>query len=89
MLRDASTAHKPVAVCTDLREGHTHLSLSSRRPQIQELAPYGTTAEIVACREDEEGAWFHGPKFVVKFKGRQRFKLLEVTKKVNGYVNYV
>ena len=84
MLRNAFTAHKPIAVCTDLRE--SDILDMPRRPKQEDLSQIGTTADIIACREDEEGSWFHGPRFIVKFLGRQRFRLLEVYKKVNGYV---
>ena len=90
MLRDASTSRKPIAICTDLRGGDGDgIFGGSRRPGQEELAGFGTTADIVAFREDEGGSmWFHGPRFVVKLRGRQRFKLLEVNKKMNGYVIY-
>ena len=85
MLRSAFTSRNPVAVCTDLRDGLHDIFDVPRRPQQEELASVGTTADIVACREDEDGGWFHGPRFTVKFRGRQRFRLLEVHKKSNGY----
>jgi cereblon len=83
MLRSAFTSHTPVAVCTDLRDDH-HFMDVPQRPSLQDLSPMGTTADIVACREDDDGGWFHGPRFIVKFRGRQRFRLLEVHKKLNG-----
>ena len=86
MLRHALTTQQPVAVCADLRD---RLSLMEDdlqvRPKRNELAAIGTTADIVACREDEEGFWFHGPRFIVKFVGRQRFRLMECYKRTNGY----
>ena len=87
MLRDASTARRPIAVCTDMRGGFNGMFGGSRRPEREELAMFGTTADIVAFREDESGGlWLHGPRFVVKLRGRQRFRLLEVHKKMNGYL---
>ena len=48
-----------------------------------ELAVVGTTADIVACKQEEEAYWF-GPRFIVKLMGRQRFRLLEIFKRVDG-----
>ena len=81
MLRDASTRGKSVAICTDLRLRHA--PDHQARPTQQELSQVGTTAEVVAFKE-EESQYYYGPCFVVKFLGRQRFKLLELHKKVNG-----
>ena len=47
----------------------------------------GTTAEVVALREEDddmEVQW--GPCMVVKFLGRQRFRLLETIRRANGLV---
>ncbi|XP_019855683.1 PREDICTED: protein cereblon-like [Amphimedon queenslandica] len=89
MLREASASRKPIAVCTDMRGGEGEgIFGGARRPGREELAEFGTTADIVAFREDEGGSmWFHGPRFVVKLRGRQRFKLLEVNKKMNGMMD--
>ena len=84
MLRDASTKNKPVAVCTDLRLRHA--PDHRPRPMQQELSEVGTTAEVVAFRE-EESQYYYGQCFVVKFLGRQRFKLLELHTRVNGYIH--
>ena len=80
MLRDASTRGKPVAICTDLRLRHT---LGEARPTQQELSEIGTTAEVLAFKE-EESQYFYGQCFVVKFLGRQRYRLLELHRKSNG-----
>lgn len=85
MLRNASTKQKPIAICTDLRRREMYGDLL-RRPTQEELAEYGTTAEIVAFREEAESEYYYGPCFVVKFHGKQRFKLLEVIRKSNGWV---
>ena len=82
VLRDAITRKKPVAIATDLRRRHgEHLA---RRPTKEELAEYGTTAEVVGLREEEQPSWYHTSYLVVKFHGRQRFRLLEVLRRVNG-----
>ena len=39
------------------------------------LATVGTTADILACREDKVPYWYHGPRFIVKFVRRQRFQI--------------
>ena len=83
MLRESLTRHHPVAVATDLRDSTRHDDVPVR-PTIKELATIGTTADILACREDEEPYWYHGPRFIVKFVGRQRFRIIEVFKKTNG-----
>ena len=80
MLRNSSTSNKPVAICTDLRTHHD----VAHRPRLEELATFGTTAEILAFREEDQSEFFYGPCFVVKFLGRQRFRLLEVFRKMNG-----
>ena len=80
MLRGASSSNKPVAICTDLRTHHSQM----RRPNQEELARVGTTAEVVAFREEEESDYYYGPCFVVRFLGRQRFKLLETFRRMNG-----
>ena len=82
MLRDSSTRGKPVAVCTDLRLRHA-LDSRQARPTQQELSEIGTTAEVVAFKE-EELEYYHGDCFIVKFLGRQRFRLLELHRRVNG-----
>ena len=57
-----------------------------RRPSKEELTVLGTTVDIVAFREQEQVEGFHhGPVFIVKFLGRQRFRLLECLRKMNGY----
>ena len=57
-----------------------------RRPSKEELTVLGTTVDIVAFREQEQIEGFHhGPVFIVKFLGRQRFRLLECLRKMNGY----
>ncbi|XP_064399498.1 protein cereblon-like isoform X7 [Halichondria panicea] len=81
MLRDASTRKKTVAVCTDLHLGDRLGGM--RRPTQDELAALGTTAEIVAFRE-EESEYYYGPCFVVRLLGKQRFRLLKVDRRVNG-----
>lgn len=83
MLRDASTRGRPVAVCTDLRYRHTPDLSNQVRPTQQELSEVGTTAEVVAFKE-EEVRYYYGQCFVVKFLGRQRFRLLELYRRVNG-----
>ena len=56
-----------------------------RRPTKEELTVLGTTVDIVAFREQDQVEGFHhGPVFIVKFLGRQRFKLLECHRKFNG-----
>ncbi len=47
------------------------------------MAALGTTAEIVAFRE-EESEYYYGPCFVVRLLGKQRFRLLKVDRRVNG-----
>ena len=85
MLRDSLTRHHPVAITTDLRDTRILRDADVPvRPKQNELATVGTTADILACREDEDPYWYHGPRFIVKFAGRQRFQLLEVFKKTNG-----
>ena len=82
VLRDAITRKKPVAIATDLRLRYgEHLA---RRPTKEELAEYGTTAEVMGLREEEQSDWFYAPFLVVKFHGKQRFRLLEVYRRVNG-----
>ena len=57
-----------------------------RRPKKEELTVLGTTVDIVAFREQEQIEGFHhGPVFIVKFLGRQRFRLIECLRKMNGY----
>ena len=85
MLRDASARNKPVAVITDLRDRHGE-GYQYRRPILEDLAEVGTTAEIVAFREEEESAHIYVPSIVVKFLGRQRFRLIELHRKINGCV---
>ena len=80
MLRGASSNNKPVAICTDLRTHQDQMV----RPNQKELAPVGTTAEVVAFREEDESEYYYGPCFVVRFLGRQRFKLLETFRRMNG-----
>jgi len=75
--------NKPVAVCTDLRIRHSDHAYQQPRPLQQELAEVGTTAEVLAFRE-EESQYYYGQYIVVKFLGRQRFRLLELQRKVNG-----
>ena len=75
MLRESLTRHHPVAVATDLRDT-LHNADVPLRPTMRELATVGTTADILACREDKEPYWYHGPRFIVKFVGWQRFKCL-------------
>ena len=87
MLRDAITKKKPVAIVTDLRLRARHGEHLTRRPTKDELAEYGTTAEVVGLREEEQSDWFYAPFLVVKFHGKQRFRLLEVYRRVNGYVD--
>ena len=82
MLRGSFAAHKPIAVCTDLRDYPQYREMP-KRPQKSELAVVGTTADIVACKQEEEAYWF-GPRFIVKLMGRQRFRLLEIFKRVDG-----
>ena len=82
VLRDAITRKKPVAIATDLRLRSGRYS--DRRPTKEELAEYGTTAEVVGLREEEQSTFFYAPYLVVKFHGKQRFRLLEVFRRVNG-----
>jgi Lon protease-like protein len=84
VLRDAITRKKPVAIATDLRRRAQLGEHLTRRPTKEELAEYGTTAEVLGLREEEESTWYHTSFLVVKFHGRQRFRLLEVYRKVNG-----
>ena len=92
VLRDAITRKKPVAIATDLRLRARYGDHLTRRPTKEELAEYGTTAEVVGLREEEQeqSDWYYGPfRFlVVKFHGKQRFRLLEVYRRVNGYVRF-
>lgn len=86
MLRDASTRGRPVALCTDLRLRHRQQHLGHTyqvRPTQEELSEIGTTAEVVAFKE-EESQYFSGQCFIVKFLGRQRYRLLELHRRVNG-----
>ena len=76
MVRESLTRHHPVAVATDLRDTLYNADVPLR-PTMRELATVGTTADILACREDEEPYWYHGPRFIVKFVGQQRFQILE------------
>ncbi len=73
-------------MCTDLRGfiAH-HYEEAARRPKQCELSIIGTTADIMACKE-EDSEWYHGPRFIVKLMGRQRFQLMEIYKRMNGYV---
>ena len=75
MLRESLTRHHPVAVATDLRDT-LHNADVPLRPTMRELATVGTTADILACREDKEPYWYHGPRFIVKFVGQQQFRIL-------------
>ena len=85
-LRGASAAQHPVAIATDRRGEASYLS----RPRCEELSKFGTTAEVLAFREEGEGegrgrgrGW-GGPAFVVKLLGRQRFRLLDVVPRLSG-----
>ena len=82
MVRNAYTSHKPIAVSTDLREISALLE-NPRRPKKAEISIFGTTVDIIACREDEHQYWF-GPRFIVKLLGRQRFRLMDINKRVDG-----
>lgn len=84
MLRDASTRNKPVAVTTDLRARHDDPFDQQSRPLQQALAQVGTTAEIMALKEEHESPYVFGPCTVVKLLGRQRFRLLDVRRLVAG-----
>ena len=84
VLRDAITRKKPVAIATDLRRRAQYGEHLARRPTKEELAEYGTTAEVVGLREEEEPNWYYTPFLIVKFHGKQRFRLLEVYRRVNG-----
>ena len=84
VLRDAITRKKPVAIATDLRLRVRYGQHLTRRPTKDELAEYGTTAEVVGLREEEQSDWYYAPFLVVKFHGKQRFRLLEVYRRVNG-----
>ena len=75
MLRESLTRHHPVAVATDLRDT-LHNADVPLRPTMRELATVGTTADILACREDKEPYWYHGPRFIVIFVGWQQFQIL-------------
>lgn len=56
-----------------------------RRPNQEELTVLGTTVDIMGFREQERSeGYHHGPVFIVRFLGRQRFKLLECYRKLNG-----
>ena len=56
-----------------------------RRPSKEELTILGTTVDIVAFREQDQIQGFHhGPVFIVKFLGRQRFRLLECYRRTDG-----
>ena len=58
-----------------------------RRPSKEELTVLGTTVDIVAFREQDQIEGFHhGPVFIVKFLGRQRFRLLECYRRADGCV---
>ena len=83
LLRKAFTEHKSIAVCTDLR-GHVTHHYDNTRPKQSELSIVGTTVDIMACREEDESYWFHGPRFVVKLMGRQRFQIMDVYRRMNG-----
>ena len=83
LLRKAFADHKPVAVCTDLRGYSAHGEVC--RPSVEELSIVGTTADIIACKQEEEGSyWFYGPRFIVKLFGRQRFQVMEIYKRTTG-----
>ncbi|KAL5516592.1 hypothetical protein EMCRGX_G001974 [Ephydatia muelleri] len=90
MLRNARTTGKPVALCTILNtaaasEEELLLPQQERLLSQQELAQVGTTADVVAFREEVVAPHFYyGTCFVVKFQGRQRFRLLECFKHTNG-----
>lgn len=86
VLRDAITKRKPVAIATDLRLRSRFVEHLGRRPTKDELAEFGTTAEVVGLREEDQSEMFYGPYLVIKFHGKQRFRLLEVFRRVNGYV---
>ena len=86
VLRDAITRKKPVAIATDLRLRSRYSEDLVRRPTKDELAEYGTTAEVVGLREEDQSDFFYAPVLIVKFHGKQRFRLLEVFRKVNGYI---
>ena len=86
VLRDAITRKKPVAIATDLRLRARYSEELTRRPTKEELAEYGTTAEVVGLREEEQSEWFYAPYLIVKLHGKQRFRLLEVFRRMNGYV---
>lgn len=82
MLRNARTTNKPVALCTLLS---TASEEELAQPHPQELAQVGTTVDVVAFREEVESpGFYYGTCFVVKFQGRQRFRLLESFKRSNG-----
>lgn len=73
MLRDAITRKKPVAIATDLRLRARYGDHLNRRPTKDELAEYGTTAEVVGLREEDHSELFYAPFLIVKFHGKQRF----------------
>ena len=50
------------------------------------LGQVGTTAEVVALRDEDEDTQFWGPCLVAKFLGRQRFRLLDTVRRANGCV---
>ena len=86
MLREVSARGKPVCICTDQRTGEEDFDEGGgggrRRPNMSELAPFGTTADVIGIRE-EDSLWYSSC-VVVKFLGRQRFQLLESFKRMNG-----
>ena len=83
-----------MALCTILNtaaasEEELLLPQQERLLSQQELAQVGTTADVVAFREEVVAPHFYyGTCFVVKFQGRQRFRLLECFKHTNGWVGW-
>ncbi|XP_065897971.1 protein cereblon-like isoform X2 [Dysidea avara] len=77
--------NQPVAICSDLRNFDEDPEQALRRPNQEELTVLGTTVDIMGFREQEQSeGYHHGPVFIVRFLGRQRFKLLECYRKLNG-----
>jgi ATP-dependent Lon protease len=82
MLRDVATRHRPVAIVTDLRSSSQLREMV--RPTKEELSKVGTTAEVVGMRLEGEDYTQWSPFLTVKLFGRQRFRLMEIFRRVNG-----
>ena len=63
---------------------HTHTRTHAHAHTHTRALQVGTTAEVVGMREGPVDTQYWGPHLIVKFLGRQRFKLIEILRRANG-----